>query len=301
MMTVVDGGEVRCGLVVRPGAEVDDALLERLDGFAFIGNGGFGAEAVADVYGAGDDLLIEAAIPELGVKTMMIWAGSVERAVALREIVGDHFQQVWTERILRDQVRGALPDGAWTLVAMMMALGGGPAERETLELLRECQEHADEGVREAADYAEKVAKELLNPPMVMREEPRGELAWALRPAAPVDGEQNWVTVRAGVPERAVPRPVIWLRVAADDAESWIWDTNLDMRVLFTREDSPWSEAIYTSRDGRTAIHIVRHTALGHDVAAVHGDDALATAASLSKETNGELLDGPPDGWERTAP
>ncbi|MEV0664918.1 hypothetical protein ACIBI3_16630 [Actinomadura luteofluorescens] len=312
MITPVDGGPYRCALVVRYEDEIDDSLLGALADatgltFAYYGNGGFGGETLADVYAdaSGRSLLIEVVADEVGAKAVFVRAESADEAVAIRTVVGERFQ-VWTEQTLRAQLEGALADAPWTLVAMMMATGGAEPDPETVGLLQRALGHGDDDVRQAAEYARTVAAELVHPPVVMREAPRERPTGVLAPARPVGGEQDWVTVRPGIPDRAVPRPVVWVRLATDDAEKpAVWSFREDWNIAVIGRDtdgSGWKEAIYTTMDEETALHIVEHPALGTVVhTAVHGTHAEATAAALREALGGEILDGPPPGLERTAP
>jgi hypothetical protein len=311
MIDPVDGGPYRCALVVRYEDEVDGTLLGALADttdltFEYYGNGGFGGETLADVYAdaSGRNLLIEVAADEVGAKAMFVRAESAERAVAIRAAVGERFQ-VWTEQTLRAQLEEALTEAPWTLVAMMMAVGGAEPEPETVDLLQRALAHGDEDVREAAEYARAVAGELVQPPLVMREAPREKPTGVLAPARPVEGEEDWVTVRPGIPDRAVPRPLVWLRLATEDAEElavWAYREDWNIAVIGRDTDgSGWQEAIYTTTDEETALHLVRHPALGTAVhAAVHGTDAEPTAAALREALGGEILDGPPPALEETA-
>jgi hypothetical protein len=311
MITPVDGGPYRCALVVRYEDQVDEALLSALAEatgltFEYYGNGGFGGETLADVYAAesGRNLLIEAMADEIGAKAMFAWAESAERAVAIRAVVGEHFK-VWSEQMLRAQLEEALTEGPWSLVAMMMAVGGAEPEPETADLLQRALGHGDGDVREAAEYARQVAGEIVHPPVVMREAPREKPTGVLAPERPVEGEKDWVTVRPGLPDRAVPRPVTWLRLATDDPDkAVVWANRADwfLDVIGRVTDvSGWEETIYTM-DEETALHIVRHPALGTAVhCAVHGTEAEATVTALHESLGGEILDGPPPALKHTAP
>lgn len=133
---------------------------------------------------------------------------------------------------MREQVKENLAGEAWTLVPMMMAVGGAEPEHDTMKVLRKALRDKDETTRSAAEYAEAMAKELLDDPAVMRVEVR-EMDEVLRTAQPVDGEEDWVTVRPGVPGRAVPRPVAWLRFSGGpDAPlpNFIWDQDWSVEV-----------------------------------------------------------------------
>ncbi|GAA4295751.1 hypothetical protein ACFQY7_23760 [Actinomadura luteofluorescens] len=311
MITPVDVGPYRSALVIRYEDGVDDALLSALADatgltFAYYGNGGFGGETLADVYAdaSGRTLLIEVAADEVGVKAVFVRAESADEAVAIRAVIGEHVQ-VWTEQTLRAQLEGTLSDAPWTLVALMMATGGAEPDPETADLLQRALGHGDGDVREAAEYARAVAAELVHAPVVMREAPRERPTGVLAPARPVEGEEDWVTVRPGIPNRAVPRPVVWVRLATDDAErAAVWAFTEDWNIAVVGRDtdgSGWKEAIYTTMDEETALHIVEHPALGTVVhTAVHGTHAEATAAALREALGGEILDGAPPGLERTA-
>ncbi|MEU8121370.1 hypothetical protein AB0C21_21900 [Spirillospora sp. NPDC049024] len=312
MITPVEGGPYRCALVIQWEDEVDDSLLSALADatgltFAYYGNGGFGGETLADVYvdDSGRNLLIEVTADEAEAKAVFVRAESAEKAVAIRAVVGEHFE-VWTEQTLRAQLEEDLPEGPWALIPMMMATGGAEPAPETADLLQRALGHGDDKVRSAAEYARTVAAELVHPPVVMREAPRERPTGVLAPARPVEGEEDWVTVRPGTPGRTIPRPVFWVRLATDDAEKpavWAYTENWNIAVIGRDTDgSGWKEAIYTTMDEGTALHIVEHPALGTVVhIAAHGTHAEATAAALREALGGEILDGPPSGLERTAP
>jgi hypothetical protein len=123
----------------------------------------------------------------------------------------------------------------------------------------------------------------------------------LRPAA---GDAGWATVRAGIPDRAVPRPVTWLRTTFADSRPvsrWAWDADWDLMAGPDPNDPECQERIYVPMDQRTALHVVQHPALGQVHVALHGDEVDTTAAALVADLGGVVLDGPPAGWERTAP
>ncbi|TDD81611.1 hypothetical protein E1293_18215 [Actinomadura darangshiensis] len=311
MITPVDGGPYRCALLVRYEDEVDETLLAALAGatglkFEYYGNGGFGGETLADVYAdeSGGNLLIEVMADEVGAKAMFVRAESAERAIAIRSVVGERYR-VWTEQMLRAQLEESLTEAPMSLVAMMMAVGGATPEPETMALLQRALGHREGAVREAAEYARQVAGELVHEPVVMRDAPREKPTGVLAPVRPVEGDEDWVTVRPGLPDRAVPRPVTWLRLATDDPDkAVIWANRADwfLDVIGRVTDvSDWQETVYTM-DEETALHIVRHPALGSAVhCAVHGTEAEATAAALREALGGEILDGPPPRLQQAAP
>ncbi|MCP2334802.1 hypothetical protein [Actinomadura rupiterrae] len=309
MLQTVAGGRYWCALVVKASSEVDDALLAAIADatdltFEYYGNGGFGGETLADVYKADENLLMEVECDEVGVKALLIRADTTENAVAIRAVIGDSMS-AWSEQMLRAQLEDTFAESPQALVALLMATGGAQPDEATLALLQRAAEHDRAEVRHYAEYAAQVAAELVHPPVVMHEtEAERELDWALRPSSPVPGDERWVTVRAGVPERAVPRPVTWLKTPLEDDEPagfWAYTANWNLAVLHDRENAAWREIIYTPRDGRTALHVVQHEALGPSVhLAVHGDLAEETAAKLAEDLNAEILSSAPDGLPRTA-
>lgn len=302
------GGPYRCALVVRSGDAVDDQLLAELTArtglaFARIGNGGFGGGPVADVHAdeSGGNLLIDTVDPDTGTRAMLVRAVSSERAIAIRAVIGDRFQ-AWTEQTLRAQLEENIASQPWILVPMMMAVGGAEPEPETMRVLRQTLQHEDETVRSAAEHAEEIAKWLLEDPAVMRVVENQELVGVLRPAQPVDGEEDWVTVRPGSPGRAVPRPVTWLSFPGEPGDllpAFLWNQDWELEVVGNTRDD-FFEQIRVSEDGRTALHEVAHAELAGRYLAVHGQDAEATTTAL-REAGAEPLDGPPAGLDRTAP
>jgi hypothetical protein len=306
MLQTVDGGPYRCALMVKLEAEVDDGLLAAIaeaTGWVFeeYGYGGFGGETTATVYEAGGNLLMEVLCDEIGVKAIFVRADSAEHAVAIRDAVGAAMP-AWSEQMLRAQLADTLEQQPDALVALLMACGGANPDQETLDLLQRALDHPSERVRRAAEYARLVASELVHPPVVMREQER-ELAEILRPARPLSGEPDWITVRAGVPDRAVPRPVTWLRTPLDepdDVEFWTYQANWNLLAIGDQDDPEWAEVIYSPKDARTALHVVQHPALGPVHVALHGEAVAATSAALVEELDAEILDGPPEGWARTA-
>jgi hypothetical protein len=307
MLQVVNGGPYRCALVIRLEDGVDDELLAALADttgldFDLHGTGGFGGETVAAVYAAGENLLMEVLSDEVGAKALFVWADSAEHAVAVRDVIGAHMS-AWSEPMLRAQLVDTIAEQPAALVPLMMAAGGTEPEPETLELLQLALDHDDEEVRQAAEYARLVASELVDPPIVVRVDLDQELQEILRPAQPVAGERNWITVRAGERERAVPRPVTWLSTPLDDPEAvsiWAYKADWDILVIRDQDDPDWFEDILAPMDGRTALHIVRHPALGTVHVALHGEAVEATAAALATDLGADILNGPPPGWERTA-
>jgi hypothetical protein len=307
MLQVVDGGLYRCALVVRLEDGVDDELLAGIAEatgleFDLHGTGGFGGEILAGVYQAGDNLLIEVLSDEVGAKALFVWADSEEHAIAIRDTIGEHMP-AWSEPMLRAQLADTIAEQPGALVALVMAAGGAQPEQETLDLLQHALDHDDEKVRQAAEYARLVASELAHPPVVIRLDTDQELSEILRPAEPVAGEQNWITVRAGEQERAVPRPVTWLSTPLDDPEEvgiWAYKANWNILSIRDRDDPDWFEDIHAPNDERTALHIVKHPALGTVHIALHGEAVDATAAALVSDLAAEILDGPPPGWDRTA-
>ncbi|MCK2219906.1 hypothetical protein MF672_039840 [Actinomadura sp. ATCC 31491] len=309
MITVVRSGPFWCALAVGKNDSVDDGLLVALaarTGTALtgIGQGGFGGGPVADVYAdeSRDIVLIEATDPDTGSKALLVRADSEERAIAARAVIGERYR-VRTEQELRAQAREDLGGQSWILVPLVMAAGGAELEPGTAELLREALRHEDEDVRAAAEYAEEVARELRHDPMVVAAaQEEQELAEVLRPALPVEGEEDWVTVRPGVPGRAIPRPVSWWRVPAgvtDPIPAFTCDQDWLIEVV-SRDDEPWREDIWTAEDGRTAIHAVSHAELAGRHVAVHGQD-VETVTTALREAGLLALDGPPAGLDRTAP
>ncbi|RFU37662.1 hypothetical protein DZF91_31705 [Actinomadura logoneensis] len=307
MFQTVEGGRYRCALVIRLDDGVDAALLAAIGsatGLAFeeYGTGGFGGETLATVWKAGDDLLIEAECDEAGVRALLVRAGTAERAVAIRSAIGEHMP-AWSEQMLRAQLADTFADAPQALVALLMAAGGARPEDETRELLRRALDHEDEEVRHFAEYAATVAAELEKPPVVMREDRSvRELDELLRPARPVKGKEHWVTVRAGVPERAVPRPVTWLRTSLDDTDDvlwWIGDQYWEAVVMRNLGDRTWLEDIYLAPDKGTALHVVLHDALGTVHLALHGGDVEATAAKLAEDVGAEVLPSAPPGLAST--
>ncbi|RKN08595.1 hypothetical protein [Streptomyces radicis] len=285
---------------------MDEALLAALTAetgltFLFIGNGGFGGGPVADVYACGTALLIETSDPDTGVKALLVRADSAERAAAVRDALAAALGTVWTERALRAQVEASLPEGADPgLVALVMAVGGAEPEPGTAALLRRARRGLGREVREAARNAAAVAAELAHDPMVVTGPPEADLEEVLRPAEPVDGEEGWVTLRPGVQGRAVPRPVTWLRAPEDDGFVHGFTVDHDWLIsVVGRLGEEWFEEIWTTPDGRTALHEVNHPELSCHHLAVHGADA-ATVARLLTEAGANPLDAPPRELPRTA-
>ncbi|GAB3418738.1 hypothetical protein [Flindersiella endophytica] len=310
MLQAVEGGPYRCALVVKLEAEVDEALLAAIaeaTGLRFeeYGYGGFGGETSATVYTSGDNLLMDVLCDEAGVKAMFVWADSAEHATGVRDAIGAAMP-AWSEQMLRGQLEGTYEDTPEALVALLMACGGANPGQETLDLLQRALDHDDEEVQAAAEYARLVASELRHPPVVMREQPERELEEILRPAEPIQpaaGESRHVTVRAGIPDRAVPRPVTWLSTPYDDPDDllfWMMRAGWVAEVMDIRPDSEWHEQIYCPRDRRTALHLVQHPAVGNVHIALHGNAVDATAAALVTDLGAEILAGPPEDWERTA-
>ncbi|MFC4911582.1 hypothetical protein [Actinomadura gamaensis] len=309
MLHTVDGGRYWCALVVKLEAGVDDALLAAIADatsltFEYFGTGGFGGETLAEVWKAGDNLLMEVLCDEVGVKALFVRADSAERAITIRSTIGETMP-AWSEQMLRAQLADAFTESPQALVALLMATGGARPDDETLDLLQRALDHDDDEVRHFADYAGQVAAELAHPPVVMHEdESERPLEEALRPAGPVSGEQRWVTVRPGVPGRAVPRPVTWLKTPLDHPDKiipWTMDHDWGFAVLHDLNDPAWHEDIYTGREDRTALHVVQHEALGSSVyLAVHGDDTEEAVASLTDFCNAEILPDAPSGLAETA-
>ncbi|GAA1596899.1 hypothetical protein GCM10009678_93500 [Actinomadura kijaniata] len=304
------GGPYRCALVIRPTDGVDDDLLTEIAdatglNFALYGHGGFGGESTATVYTAGDDLLMEVVCDETDAKALFVRARSAEHAAAIRNVIAAR-RPFWNEPTLRARLEENLHEQPRALVALLMATGGAPPEPETAELLQRALDHDAEEVRNAAEYARLVATELVHPVLVQKAQPKPELEPILRPARPVDDERHWITVRAGVPERAVPRPVTWLRTPFDDPdEAVFWAAARACWILLAvddRDGTGWHEEIFSEPRGyRTALHIVRHPAVDKVHLALHGDAADTTATELVRDLGAEVLAGPPAGWERTAP
>ncbi|MEV4113794.1 hypothetical protein [Nonomuraea sp. NPDC049695] len=309
MITVVRSGPFWCALAVGKNDSVDDGLLAEVatrtgTTLTGIGHGGFGGGPVADVYADESRglVLIEAADPDTGAKALLVRADSEERAVAARTVIGERYR-VWTEQELRAQARQDLAGQPWILVPLVMAAGGAELEPGTAELLQEALRHENEDVRAAASYAEEVARELRHDPMVMgTAQDERELAEVMRPARPVYGEEDWVTVRPGVPGREVPRPVAWWQVPAgvtDPLPAFVYDHDWLIEVA-PRMDDLFYEEIWIAEDGRTAIHAVSHAELAGRHLAVHGQD-VETVTTALREAGLLALDGPPAGLDRTAP
>ncbi|WP_461007972.1 hypothetical protein [Streptomyces capparidis] len=261
----------------------------------------FGIEVLATLYSdETGDLLIEAQAVEVPVKAVLVRTAVPEDAVAIRQVVGDRLHG-WSEQMIRAQI-DAEPDGdSQLMVALAMAVGGGPIEQESLDLLQRATMVDDEKVRGLAEYALQVAADLAGPPIVRKVEER-ELADVLQPQARVDDGDDWVTARPGVSGRQIPRPVTWLR--GSDASKAIaacsWDDDWFIEVAGdTRSD--WYEDIWITEDGRTAIHKIEHPALDGVHIAVHGMDMTAVVAALGEAGDLEVLDAPPDCLPRTAP
>jgi hypothetical protein len=307
MIQVVNGGPYWCALAIRYDDEVDDALLARIaeaTGVTFdhFGDGGFGGETLATVYSSGDNLLIEVESDVAGAKAVFVRADSAERAAGIRDVVGASMP-AWSEQMLRAQLEESLEGKHSALVALLMSTGGVKPEQETLDLLQRALDHDNAEVRQAAEYGQMIATELSHSPVVSRE-PEHVAVGILQPARPVTGKEGWVSVRAGTPDRAVPRPVTWLRTPFDDPEEverWAWIADWDIREIHNQDDVAWYENIYTPMVERTALHVVRHEALGSVHIALHGEDVDGTASALVDDLGAEILDGPPAGWERTSP
>ncbi|KPC62878.1 hypothetical protein [Streptomyces chattanoogensis] len=303
-------GMVRCALVVPSTAEVDDALLKAVADvsgkvFSRYGSGMFGTEVLATLYAdRSGDLLIEARAVDVPVTAVLIRTGVLEDALAVRQMVGDQLRG-WSEQMIRAQLE-AEPDGdPQLMVALVMATGGGPVEPESLDLLQRAAAADDARVRDLAAYALQIAADLSDPPVVRKEQPSG-LAEVLRPEVPVDGDEDWVTARPGSGARQIPRPVTWLHGpgAAEAVHSCGWDGDWLIAVAGGPASGPgpgWSEEIWTTEDGRTAVHRVDHPALEGTHIAVHGTDTAAVTAALTDAGAVRILDAPPAGLPRTAP
>ncbi|MGR6924441.1 hypothetical protein ACU635_60185 [[Actinomadura] parvosata] len=304
-MTTMTGGQwAACALVVPPEARIDIGLLDRLGGFACLGRGGFGSEVAATVYAAGDDLLVEAAIPELAIKALLFRADRAEQVAAFRGAIVARFA-VCTEQILRDVLYQTLPRSPWTLVAMAMALGGGPAERQTRDLLRACRDHDDAEVRAAALYADTVAEELRHLPVIWLKADPHKPARVLGADQPMLDGRDRISVRSPIMEHVMPGCVTWLRLVpgsgcADDVALWAEDAQWDLELIHDDADSAWSQYIYCDPVSRSALHILRHPALEHEYVAVHGASSEPTVGALRTALDAEVLIGPPAGWGRTA-
>ena len=125
MVEAVAGGQVRCALVVRLEDGVDDDLLAAIADttgldFRLHGSGGFGGETLADVYMADGNLLMEVLSDEVGAKALFVWADSADRAVAVRDVIGERLP-VWSEQMLRAQLADTFEAAPEALVALMMA------------------------------------------------------------------------------------------------------------------------------------------------------------------------------------
>lgn len=300
-------GLVRCGLAVPYDARVDEELLDAVaeatgKEFSRYGSGGFGIEVLATLYSSeAGDQIIEATAIEVAAKAVLIRAGDADGAVAIRQVIGDRLGG-WDEHMMRDQVDPQFGGDPRYLVGLAMAVGGAPITPESHDLLRRAAASRDESVRGMAEYALRVAAELRDVPMIMKEQAR-EIPEALRPAQPVDGDQDWVTARPGVAGRQIPRPVTWLRAtAAIDAVLRQCGDDLDWFLeVVPRTHETWKETIWVTDDGRTAIHAIEHPALDAAHVAVHGADAAVVVAAL--DASGDLvpLDGPPTSLHHTSP
>ncbi|WP_026415999.1 hypothetical protein [Actinomadura oligospora] len=308
MLQTVEGGRYWCALVIRLEDEVDDALLAAVGdatGLSFeqYGTGGFGGETLAEVWKAGDNLLMEVLCDEVGVKAVLVRADTAEHAIAIRSAVGDHMS-AWSEQMLRAQLVDSFAESPQALVALLMATGGARPDDETLDLLQRALDHENEEVRHFAEYAGLVAGELGHPPVVMHDDAsERELEEILRPARPVEGDQEWVTVRAGEPGRTVPRPVTWLKTSLDDLDDvlwWVGDQFWVMMISRDHIDRTWQEDIHLSPGYDTALHVVRHEALGSVHLALHGKDVEATVAQLTEEFGAEVLPEAPAALASTA-
>ncbi|MFG2088309.1 MULTISPECIES: hypothetical protein [unclassified Spirillospora] len=294
-------------LVVRPDAEVEDDLLDLLaeetgHRFTYHGSGGFGVELLATAYkDESGNLLIEAEALDAPVKAVVMHIGSVDEAVKIRQVVGDHLGG-WSEQMLRAQLESnGLESNPGVLLALAMAGGGGSLDSETVDLINGAAEHEDEAIADWASYAIRVWNELREPPILMAEKEQ-EIPAVLRPAEEVDGEEGWVTARPGVPGRAIPRATTWLRVSGD-GDALFHSVMQRFKWFFavagdTRSD--WYEQITTSRDESTAIHLVRHPALPADHLVVHGDSTSDVIAEIRRKNDVHVLDGPPASLEQTS-
>jgi hypothetical protein len=298
-------GKVRCALAVRYDAGIDEDLLRAVAEetgreFSPYGSGMFGTEVLATLYSdASGGLLIEAEAIEVPVKAVLVWTEEAEHAVAVRQVVGDRLRG-WSEQMIRGQIESE-PDGdPQVMVALAMATGGGPMQRESVDLLQRAAASDDERVCVTAEYALRVAADLQDPPVVKKEAVR-ELPEVLRSGTAVDGPERWVTARAGVGGRQIPRPVTWLRGpgASGAIDTCSWDGNWHFEVAGQTTDD-WYEDIWTAGDACTAVHVVEHPALGGVHIAVHGADVDAVVATLRATADLELLDAAPAELPRTA-
>lgn len=293
---------VRGALVVLPDAEIDDDLLEALadeTGHRFVheGTGGFGVELLATFYTdeAGNQL-IEAKVIDAPVKAVLVRSGSVEAASKIRQAVGDHLGG-WSEQMLRAQIEaGGLESDPGLLVALALSGGGGPLDDETVDLVNAATEHEDSDVAEWAAFAVRVANDLQDLPIMIKDKVR-ELAPVLRPAAPTDGDEPWITALPGVPGREIPGTAVWLRANGDGKRifytvTWDEDWMLEVVPLEGDDDGGWEETIATTEDEQTAVHLVRHPALADHVV-VHGADATEAVVALRAAGDFVVIDGPP--------
>jgi hypothetical protein len=300
-------GLVRCALVVPYDADVDEELLEAVAAatgkrFSRYGSGGFGVEVLATLYSSeAGEQIIEATAVEVPTKAVLIRAEGVEAAVAIRQVVGDRLGG-WDEHMIRARIDARPGGDPRMLVGLAMAAGGAPISPESRDLLSRAAASRDRNVRGLAEYALRVAADLQDVPMVRKEEERG-LPEALRPAGPVDGDEDWVTARPGVPARQIPRPVAWLRGTADIIAVMIeCGDDLDwFHEVCPRTDETFQEDIWITADGRTAVHAIEHPALDAPYAAVHGVDTAAVLAALTGSGDLVPIDGPPASLHLTAP
>jgi hypothetical protein len=300
-------GLVRCALTVPYNAQVDEELLEAVaeatgKEFSRYGSGGFGTEVLATLYSSeSGEQIIEATAVEVPAKAVLIRAEDAEAAVAIRQVVGDRLGG-WDEHMIRAQIDTRPGSDPQILVGLAMAVGGAPISQESHDLLQRAATSRDKNVRGMAEYALRVAADLQDVPMVRKEQER-EVAEVLRPARPVDGDEDWVTARPGVPGRQIPRPVTWLRATATiDAVMRRCSDDLDWFlevVPYTYEI--WQESIWITDDGRTAIHAIEHPALDAVYVAVHGGDTAVVVAVLTESGDLIPIDGPPASFRRTGP
>lgn len=147
-------------LVISPDDRLDADLLAAITlaagvSFEYAADADFGTGVRATTYTAGTEQVIE--IDCAHAKALFIRVRSRERAAAIEASISRH-TRTWTEQVLRNQLESSLEHDPYALVPLLMACGGGAPEPATADLLHRALEHADEQVREAADYAMRMSK-----------------------------------------------------------------------------------------------------------------------------------------------